>query len=455
MTDNYEKISYDIAASDLAAYASLMWPSFEAPPHVRTICNKLMAIERGEIKRVIFTAPPRHSKSTPSGRFLPAWFLGRNPEKKVIYTTYGQGPANTIGDKVRNLIADPQHQMVFPTCELSPSSKSKHEFKTTVDGEYHAIGRGGPITSKGADLFVGDDLLKDHIEAASKTVRDNMWDWYGSVVTTRLQPGASIVLCGTRWNEDDLIGRVLKTEPGLWEVINFPAIDDQNEALWPEHYPLTRLEEIKKVLGPYFWNALYQGSPSPMEGNIFKRDKWRFWSVMPQCDYLIQSWDMNFKQTVAGSYVVAQVWGCKRPNFYLLDQIRGRWDFMEAVKRFVELTNRWTKCRYKVIEAKANGDAIISMFRNKTSGVIDFNPDEYGSKEARAQIAGIYQDSMNIYIPNPKMQGYEWVNEYIDRCASFPNIDDKDEIDAMSQAIIYLTKGQDGILRLDKLLTGL
>lgn len=445
-----------IARTCLTSYATAMWEGYLAPEHVQTLCAHLELIKDGELKRLMVSMPPRHSKSMNVGQYFPAWYMGHHPDHQVIYTSYSQEQATKFGRAVRNQLTDPRYNQIFPNCHISDDSSAKNIFDTLEQGVYKAVGRGGSITGSGANLLIADDMFKDHIEAASETTRNNTIDWYKSVASTRLQKDAAVVLCGTRWNVDDLMGWAEKENADEgWTILNFPALDANNNALWPEMFNAEVLLKTKKRLGPYFWNALYQGRPSALEGNIFKRKQWRTWTSMPVCDYLIQSWDMNFRETKSGSYVVGQIWGYKNPNFFLLDQIRGRWEFMETVKRFVNFTNKWPQTRAKVVEAKANGDAIISMFKNKVSGVHAFNPDEYGSKDARAQIAGIYQDSQNIYLPDPKMQGYEWVEEYIERFASFPNIADKDEIDATAQAIIYLTKGQDGILRLDRLLTGL
>jgi predicted phage terminase large subunit-like protein len=453
-----EELARSVAYKSLAAYCLAMWNGFLVPPHIVTLIQHLEAVERGDIKRLIISMPPRHGKSMTLAQYFPAWCLGRKPDRQIVYTSYEQTQASKYGRLVRNQLLEPAYRKIFPDCVLSEDSSAKDIFSTKkVNGTYKAVGRGGAITGSGADIFIGDDLLKDNLEASSATIRMNQIDWYKSVASTRLQKEAAVILCGTRWHEDDLIGWVEKNNADEnWVVLNFPAVNKDGEALWGEMFSSETLEKIKKRLGPYFWNALYMGRPSALEGNILKRNGWRFWNgERPQVDYIIQSWDMNFKETAKGSFVVGQIWGYRTPNLFLLDQYRGRVSFRDALLAFVNLCNRWPQSRAKVIEGKANGPAVISMFKEKVSGVVEFNPDQYGSKEARAQVVGHYQDAGNIYLPNPKQIGFEWVAEFIDRCASFPNIADKDEIDSMSQAVLYITKGQDGILRLDKLLTGL
>jgi hypothetical protein len=180
-----------LARRDLTVYATAMWRSFEAPAHIRLIADKLEAIERGEIRRLMLFLPPRHGKSLLSTQFLPAWYLGRHPDRFVISASYGQDLADDFGRKVRNLIADPLHAALFPECQLSGDSASMRRFGLTAGGSYYAVGRGGPMTGRGAHLLLVDDPLKDADEARSETIRRGLHDWYASVAYTRLQPEAA------------------------------------------------------------------------------------------------------------------------------------------------------------------------------------------------------------------------------------------------------------------------
>jgi hypothetical protein len=145
----------------LALYATAMWRAFEAPAHFRLIADKLEAVEQGKIRRLMLFLPPRHRKSLLSSQFLPAWYLGLHPDRFVISASYGQDLADDFGRKVRNLIADPLHAVLFPECKLSDDSASMRRFGLTAGGSYYAVGRGGPITGRGAHLLLVDDPLKD------------------------------------------------------------------------------------------------------------------------------------------------------------------------------------------------------------------------------------------------------------------------------------------------------
>jgi hypothetical protein len=199
-----------LARADLACYAMAQFLSFELAAHHRVIVDKLEAVERGEIQRLMIFMPPRHGKSLLATQMFPAWYLGRHPDRSVISASYGQDLADDFGRKVGNLISSPIHRTVFPTCRLAGAAASMRRFNTLAGGSYYAVGRGGPITGRGAHLLILDDLLKDREEAQSETVRRNLYEWYAHVAYTRLQPGAAIVLIQTRWHEDDLAGRLLQ-----------------------------------------------------------------------------------------------------------------------------------------------------------------------------------------------------------------------------------------------------
>jgi len=438
-----------LAYKNLASYASYMEPDYLSPPHVITLCAHLEAVEAGLIKRLIVVMPPRHSKTYNVGEFFPAWYLGRNPNNFVIYSTYEQGLASGFGRKVKNQIADPMFTKIFPKCKLAGDSKSKKEFAVGRNGKYYAVGRGGAVNGKGAHVFLCDDIFKDHREAASELIRKDTQDWFKSTVSTRLQKNGAVILMGTRWNVDDLIGFALKDlAHENWVLLEFPAWSDNYDALWPEMFSRKRLEVIKKTLGPYFWNALYMGRPSEEEGNLFKRDRWGYWRERPRhFDKLIQSWDMNFKEGKKNSYVCGQIWGKIKADYYLLDQWRKQCDFVETLKAVITMTNRWPKATKILIEDKANGPAIISALKNSVSGIEPIEPK--GSKYARAEAISAIQDSGNIIIPHPDV--LSWAGDFIDECANFPNGEFDDMVDTMSQSINYMnTTG--GIANLENFL---
>lgn len=272
-----------LAHSNLLAYVRLQFPGYKIGPHHRQIAEALMAVERGEIKRLIIQAPPRHGKSMLTSEYFPAWYLGRNPDKYIITATYGQELADDFGRKVRNQIRSDEHRAAFPGCKLSEDSQSASRFGTDDGGSYFALGVGGSATGRGANIFIIDDPLKGREEADSETYRRRLKDWYASVAYTRLMPGGSIIIMNTRWHEDDLTGWVMaEHQHEDWTVIDLPAIDENGKALWPEQYDIEALDRIKKTIGQREWQALYMQQPAPDTGDYFKRDWFKSYDKSPK-----------------------------------------------------------------------------------------------------------------------------------------------------------------------------
>ena len=182
------------AADRFTDFCRLIYPRYEEAPHLRILAEKLEAVERGDITRLIITMPPRHGKTWTASHLFPAWFLGRQADRQVIAATYNQDFADDIGRAVRNIVGDEEFAAVFPGCKLSQDSASVRRFGTLSGGLYYAVGVGGPTTGRGADLFLIDDPIKDRESADSEAVRRHLQDWYPAVAYTRLMPGGRVVL---------------------------------------------------------------------------------------------------------------------------------------------------------------------------------------------------------------------------------------------------------------------
>ena len=202
--------SREEAKNSLIGYAKFQMDNYKSPPHIKLLASKLEAVERGEIKRLAIFMPPRHGKSILTSEFFPAWFMGRNPDKYIICSTYAQDLADDFGRKVRNQLQAENYSNIFPDTSLSTDSASVRRFHTTRGGVYYAVGAGSAITGRGAHLLLIDDPIKGREEADSQAMRKNLLDWYRSTAYTRLMPNGSVILIQTRWHEDDLAGWVLK-----------------------------------------------------------------------------------------------------------------------------------------------------------------------------------------------------------------------------------------------------
>lgn len=255
--------------------------------HHEVISAALEEVEAGRMPRLIITMPPRHGKSELASRRFPAWFMGRDPYRQLIFSTYNDDFAQDFGRSVRETMRSHAFQQIFPGCRLRPGSASADKIQTEEGGLMKFVGRGGGLTGRGADLLIIDDPIKDREEADSKSVRDKMWSWFTEAAMTRLMPGGRVVIIMTRWHEDDLIGRLTdprnpcysKEEAENWSILALPAIATEDdpmgrkpgEALWPDQFPIDVLEKIKRLNARGF-SALYQGQPTPDDGDFFKRE---------------------------------------------------------------------------------------------------------------------------------------------------------------------------------------
>ena len=266
---------------------------YQDPAHIQHLIYKLEAVECGELRRLMVFMPPRSGKSETVSKKFPAWYLGRHPDNNVIMSSYAYTLIRGFSKDVRDLIESRRYKIVF---DISTADDSRQVKDWDIAGHYGGLlaqGVGGSITGYGAHLFIVDDPFKDQKEAESQLNRDNVWDWYRSVVLTRLEPNAAIILVMTRWHQDDLAGRILAEEKlngtHEWEVINFPALataDDilgrkEGEALWPERYPVDVLLNTKRSVGSRVWSALYQGNPQDPESQKFKREWFKYYDNLP------------------------------------------------------------------------------------------------------------------------------------------------------------------------------
>jgi len=327
-------ISQQKAASELLArrrarqslidFTQYTKPDFEPADHHKEICEKLEAVERGEITRLMIFAPPRHTKSEIASRRFPSWYLGRNPDKQIIASTYNQDFASDFGRDVRGIIASDEYSRVFKDVSLKEDSKAANRFHTNAGGVYVSVGVGGPVTGRGAHIALIDDPIKNRQDADSDVYRERVWQWYTSTLYTRLMPGGAIIVILTRWHEDDLAGRLLeRQETGdKWDIVELKALDN-GKALWPEWYDEKALEQIKNNIGPRDWSALYQQSPQPDEGTYFQRDWFTTADTPERLNYYIST---DFAVTEdAGDFTEFGVFGIDADeNIYIVDWWSGQ-----------------------------------------------------------------------------------------------------------------------------------
>ena len=346
----------EIISKDLLAYSMYMKPDYEAPRHLKLLIRKLEAVERGEIKRLIISMPPRSGKSLTTSELFPPWFMSKNPNRQFIATSYAASLAHTFGGKVRNYMSSPRHLAIFPDSVVSGRSQSGHKWYTEVGGSYLAVGRGGPTTGFGADCIVVDDILKNSQEARSHRIITGINNWFSETLYTRLMPGGAIIIMATRWADNDLIGYCLQEfAHENWEVINLQAIcEDENdvlnrqigEALWPERFPIDVLLQTKRTLKDSF-SALYQGRPAPKSGSLVKRASLQYYTQSElkkvTFKHIYAAWDTASTVKNYSDFSVGFIFGVTEDDkVYLLDRYKGKVEFPELIEEVKKLASKWS-----------------------------------------------------------------------------------------------------------------
>ena len=439
-------------------YVGMMWPGFIHGRHHALMAKKFEDVASGKIKRVIINMPPRHTKSEFASYLLPSWYLGKFPKKKVIQCSNTAELAVGFGRKVRNLVGSEAYAKVFPGVHLRQDSKAAGRWATNEGGEYFAIGVGGTVTGKGADLLIIDDPHSEQEAAAAAhnaDVYQKVYEWYTSGPRQRLQPGGTIVIVMTRWADGDLTGRVLKDaiqrQTGeQWDLIELPAILPSGKPLWPEFWSLDELAALKEELPASKWNAQYQQKPTGEEGAIVKREWWKVWErdKPPPCEFLIQSWDTAFTKNERSDYSACTTWGVfymnedpNDVNVILLDAFQERMEFPELKAKAQELYHEWEPDAF-IVEAKAAGSPLIFELRRMGISVSEFTPTRGNDKFVRLNSVTDLFKSGKVWAPDKR-----WAYEVIEQMASFPNSSHDDLVDSSTQALIRFRQG--GFLRLD------
>jgi predicted phage terminase large subunit-like protein len=449
----------ELSKKNFMAYVKYVWPNFIHGRHHEKMAEAFQRVAEGKVKRLIINMPPRHTKSEFASYLLPSWFLGNFPSKKIIQTSHTAELAVGFGRKVRNLVDSDRYKDIFPDVALQADSKAAGRWATNYAGEYFAIGVGGAVTGKGADLLIIDDPHSEQeatLAEVNPEIYDKTYEWYTSGPRQRLQPGGAIVVVMTRWSKKDLTGQVLKAAAQRsgeeWEVIEFPAILPSGNPLWPQFWKLDELEALRQELPNSKWQAQYQQQPTSDVSAIVKREWWRTWESdrPPSCEYIIQSWDTAFLKTQRSDYSACTTWGIfSQPddtgrdqiNIILLDAIKERMEFPELKQRAMEEYKNW-KPDSLIVEAKAAGSPLIFELRAMGIPVQEYTPSKGNDKIARLNAVADLFASGRVWVPNT-----HWAEELVEEVASFPSGEHDDLTDSMTQALLRFRRG--GFIRLD------
>jgi predicted phage terminase large subunit-like protein len=434
-------------------FVEAVWPSFISGRHHTKMADAFERVAAGKCKRLIINMPPRHTKSEFASYLLPAWFLGKYPHKKVIQTSHTAELAVGFGRKVRNLVDMEVYTDIFPGVALQSDSKAAGRWATNKGGDYFAIGVGGAVTGKGADLLIIDDPHSEQEAALAETspdIYDKTYEWYTSGPRQRLQPGGAIVVVMTRWSLRDLTGQVLKAEAQRggegWEVIEFPAILPSGNPLWPEFWPLEELSILKEELPNSKWMAQYQQNPTSEGAAIVKREWWQVWEEEkpPQCEFVLMAWDTAFEKGNRADYSALTTWGVfyhpdatgkLQANIILLNAFRERMEFPRLKQVAIEQYKDW-KPDGVIIEKKASGAPLIYELRAMGIPVQEFTPSKGNDKISRLNAVSDLFASGRVWAP-----GTHWAEEVIDEVAAFPAGEHDDYVDSVSLALMRFRKG--------------
>lgn len=417
-------------------------------PHLRYIREHLNRVTSGEIKRLMVFVPPRHGKTEQGTVRYPVYRLEYQPTLRVILGAYNQTLANKFSRKARRIARE--------RFALSDERSAVEDWETLQGGGIRAVGVGGGITGQGGDLILIDDPVKSREEAESKAFRERVWDWYTDDLYTRLEPGGAIVLTMTRWHDDDLAGRILKSDDAPnWTTITLPALaknDDPmgrqpGQALCPDRYDEKSLLSIKKIQGISF-EALYQQNPVPDEGGNFKRGWLRYWQQ--EADHVrlegetskrfalsdcrrFATVDLAFSLKTTADYTVIASWAVTpESDLVLLDVVRDRMegpDIIPAMKRAIAKHN----LTYVAVESVGAQLTVIQQARRQGLPIRALSADK--DKISRSVTATILCESGKLYLPARA----SWLADYEAELLTFPSGAHDDMVDVTSYAALQVS----------------
>lgn len=474
-------------SENFKGFVRLIYPDWELADFQLELIDALDKLERGTLdcNNLLITMPPRHAKSTFGTVLFPSYFMAKSPQRYVMSCSYNSQLATDFGRQIRSVVEDPVIPQAFPDFHLSTDSRAADVWRTEEGGAYFAVGIGGTTSGRPANLLIVDDPIKAREDAESMTQRNKTWNYYTSALATRLQPEVDgtkpkQIIILTRWHPDDLAGRLQDTDDwseGRWKHINFSAIkqvksgklrrnhlpetdprylpaaelnkisppkrlvDETEEApLWPERFPLDDLKRRQR-LNPREFASLYQQQPYIEGGNIIKTEWWLKYPSDLRPDTfqsLIIAVDTAFKKTETADYSVAVTAGMDRTgDIYLIDVMRGKYDFPELKQRLVQLNNRWRGkgLRAMYIEDKASGQSLIQELKRE-SGMAVIPYKVVNDKVARVNAILPIIEGGRVYIPEQS----DWLDTFIDECVTFPGGNHDDQVDAMTMAVDILSR---------------
>ena len=441
----------ELARRHFTAFQQRMDPTYERARHLDLLAEHLEAIERRDIDNLIVAMPPRHGKSRGLAQDFPAWAIGRNPKCQIIIASYGAALAEQHSRRAREICNDERYPF---DVQIDDASRAADRWATTRGGLVRAAGIGGSLTGFGADFLLVDDAVADLEAAESALIRESTWGWWSTVARTRLMPKAAQIVCGTRWHEDDLIGRIMSS-PGAsrWTLLILPAIAEDNdllgrepgEALWPERYPVSSYPSVADgEMSSRQFEALYQQRPAPAAGALFKRSWFEHRSAggiprnvihtrlnaytsvdSPSPVAVVIAVDAAAKTGIHNDYSAIATIACDASGYYIVDIIRERLEFADLLRRIEEANAKWAPSHVFIEEASSGIPIVQELKRATRLPVVGVPPK--GSKIARAESVTPWFESGNVRLPHTA----PWIATFVDEICAFPVGRNDDMVDAV------------------------
>jgi predicted phage terminase large subunit-like protein len=419
--------------------------------HVHAIAHALEQVRQRKLKRLIITVPPRHLKSVLSSVAFPAFVLGHNPATKILCASYSAELAIKHNNDFRAVMRSECYRRQFPGTQISSEKNNELELMTTKRGGRFATSVGGTVTGRGGNIIILDDPMKPD-DGLSEALRQRAIDWYQQTLLSRLNSKRedAIIVVMQRIHVDDLVGILL--EAGGWHHLDLPAIADcdqdipigygevhrfaAGDVLDPVREPREVLDAMKASMGSMAFSAQYLQRPIPAEGNLIRREWLRYYQIAPQPapeDLIVISLDTAMKPTEIADYSVGTVWMMKKETYYLLDLVRGRFDYPTLRREVLQLKQRWPDATI-LIEDKGSGTSLIQDLRYQNISVIDIKAET--DKVTRLCATQALFEAGSVLFP----QEAPWLQDLVIELMAFPKYRHDDQVDSMSQGLTWMRR---------------
>ena len=432
--------------------------------HVKYIASFLDKIANGELKRLMISLHPRVGKSTIVTQSFPIYMMSKNPNTNVILAAHTQTLANKFSLACRSFAER-------SGLKLNKDRRARDEWQLQdYEGGMRAVGAGVGISGIGGALIILDDPIRSMKDANSVAVRDHLYDWYQADVFTRMEKGAAIIYIATRWNSDDLAGRILENEgelsennPNGWAVINLPAIATEHDilgrrpgdALCPDRFSLEQLLQIKKVLGNEKFQALYQGMPVSESGGMFKKEWFRYVEYIPREEYgeldYVRYWDLASSEEVTSDYTAGALLARSRKskNIYVLDMQRFRLSTYERDQKILQTAKKdkqdYSNVKIYIEQQPGSAGKDVALAMSKLlQGFVVKNIPSRGNKVSRADPFASQCEGGTVYIKKA-----DWNREFLSEISMFDKGTHDDQVDAVGGAFNQLSSSG-GFIRIGK-----